>query len=352
MPGAAEAFAEVLDLIETKYVDGPVDRDALYTAALRGVMAELIQLPDAEINVLLSPRELHELEIGTKGSVVGIGVAIELVADVVVIDRVLPGGPAADAGLEPGDRILGIDGQRIAGRSLLEVVDGIRGDEGTTVELFVQRDTEEWDATLTRGTVEMLAVDHRMVEDGVGLIHITSFNEGTATAVDAALAALIQAGADKLVLDLRDCPGGLLDSALDVTGRFLTDGQTIVSMHGRAGETKSIAAEGSGPWPTQPLVVLVGPHTASGAEILAAALAHHGRALIVGAPTKGKGTVETVLALDSGWAVKLSVERFFSPDGVARHGQPVVPDFVIMQGQDASEDPALRAGLRLLADAR
>lgn len=349
MPDAAAAFEEIVELVERKYVDADVDRDALYTAALRGMMDALIQLPDAEINALLSPRELHELHLGTAGQLVGIGVAIEQVADVVVVRRVLPGSPAADSDIRPGDRILGVDGDRLTGQTLVQVVDAIRGEPGTEVSLFVQRDTEEWNETLTRGTIEMVSVEHEVLDDGVGLVRIRSFAENTAEDFDAALAALDAEEVERLVLDLRGCPGGLLDAALEVASRLLADGERIVSMTGRDGQTRHVDASGKHPWGDRPVVVLVGPKTASGAEILAAALAHHGRAALVGAPTRGKGTVESVHKLDNGWAVKLSIERFASPDGQLRHGHPVEPDFLVTEHGQGDDDPQLRAALRLLA---
>ncbi len=359
MPDAEAKFYEVLELIDNEYVDGPLGRDELYTAALEGVMDRLIQHPHAEINALLSPRELEELHAGTAGSIVGIGVAIELVADVVVVREVIAGGPAEAAGLKPGDRILGVNGKRINATPLLEVVGEIRGEAGTTVDIFVQRDTEEWTETLTRGEVEIEAVHHRMLDARVGLLRIDAFSETTEAQVDAALASLLDEGAEALVLDLRHCPGGLLESALAVSSRFLAPGQRIVSMQGKDGDTKQIDAEGDHPWSDRPLSVLVGPYTASGAEILASALAHHGRARLVGQATKGKGTVESVHKLDNGWAVKLTVKRLFSPDGQARHGRGIEPHFIVA-GNEATmkgpfdqvtleADPQLRAAAELLS---
>lgn len=359
MPDAEAKFYEVLELIDREYVDGPLGRDELYTAALEGVMDRLIQHPHAEINALLSPRELEELHAGTAGSIVGIGVAIELVADVVVIREVIAGGPAEAGKLRPGDRILGVNGKRINETPLIEVVGEIRGEAGTTVDIFVQRDTEEWTETLTRGEVEIEAVNGRMLDERVGLLRIDAFNERTVEQVDATIQSLLDEGAQALVLDLRHCPGGLLDPALAVSSRFLAPGQRIVSMRGKGGQERHVEAEGEHPWSDKPMTVIVGEYTASGAEILAAALAHHGRAHLVGERTKGKGTVESVHKLDNGWAVKLSIHRFFSPDGQARHGRGVEPDFFVPGSKAAMKvpfeeatvegDPQLRAAVELVS---
>lgn len=361
IPEAKAAFEELRALIDAKYVDGPLSEDELWTGAMEGVLARLVQMPHHDINKLMSPREHEELLIGTKGQLVGVGVMIEHVAGVIVIRDVIPGGPAEKAGLQAGDRILGVDGQRVEALALPQVVDLVRGPEGSSVELFVQRDIEEWNETVTRGLVEVVSVQGRMLEGEVGYLRISSFSEKTVAELDAELAKLSDAGAKGLVLDLRYCPGGLLDASLEAASRFVPPGQLLLRVEHRKGDdmAKEHRSEGEHPWQGRPLAVLIGPKTASSAEILADALREHDRGLLVGEPTLGKHTVESIHELSGGWAVKLSVGRFVTASGAGEQGVGVRPDITIpaapdvhktvrLEELDVAGDPPLATALGLL----
>lgn len=362
LPGAKAAFEELSTLVATKYVGGPISEDELWTGAMEGVLARLEQLPGHEINKLLPPRAHQELLIGTSGRMVGVGIAIERVADVVVVREVLPGGPAERAGLQPGDRILGIDGERIKTLDLEAVVDRIRGPEGSAVDLFVQRDTEEWTETITRGLVEVPSVQATLVRDGVGYLRITSFSKQTTTELDEQLAALTERGATRVVLDLRSCPGGLLEPAVETISRFVPPGKTVLTIHGREGEPDVRQSEGEHPSQGWPLAVLIGPDTASGAEIVADAIREHDGGVLLGETTLGKHTIESIHELPEGWAVKLSVSRFATASGRGVQGEGVVPDIRIPMAEgtktkmtpigelDPAVDPALAAAIELLRE--
>lgn len=351
MPGAKAAFGELVQLIEDEYVEGPLTEDALWTGAMEGVLARLIQLGNHPINTLLTPAALSELTIGTKGQLVGIGIMIDRVADVVVIRETISGSPAERASLQPGDRILGIDGTRVRDLDLTQVVERIRGQEGTPVELFVQRDTDEWIETITRGVIEVPSVASRMLGPTTGYVRVTTFASDTATELDGQLAKLEQEGMRSLVLDLRACPGGLLDSSIAFADRFLAPGETILTVEDRHGAQERLTASESHPWEALPLVVLIDGHTASSAEIVADALRTHGHARLVGEATLGKHTVEAIHELGSGWAVKLSIRRFITAGGAREQGKGVEPD-VRIAGRDGHEvhdlaaiDPAADAPL-------
>jgi carboxyl-terminal processing protease len=364
VPGAKAAFEQLVTLVDTKYVGGPLSEDALWTAAMEGVLARLEQLPGHEINTLLPPRAHQELLVGTSGHLVGVGIMIERVADVVVVREVIAGGPAERAGLQAGDRILAIDGERTKTLELAAVVDQIRGAEGSTVELFVQRDTEEWTETITRGLVEVPSVQASLVRDGVGYLRITSFSKQTTAELDEQLAALARQGATRLVLDLRHCPGGLLEPAVETLGRFVPPGKPVLTIHPREGEPDVRRSEGEHASQAWPLAVLIGHDTASGAEIVADALREHDRAVLVGEPTLGKHTIEAIHELPEGWAVKLSVSRFVTASGQTEQGVGVAPDIGIPTPPDAEPggtmvpidqlDPAgdavLGAAIELLRD--
>ena len=359
MPGAREAFDEVLALVEAHYVDGPLTQDELWTAAMDGVMARLVSHHGHAVNVLMRPEDLKELQIGMEGKLVGIGVMIETVADVVVVRGLVPDGPATVAGLEPGDRILGVDGQRLRGKSLRDVVDLIRGDADSTVELFVQRDTEEWNVTLTRSAIAYSNVESRMLGDDVGYVRIGGFSKETASDLDGALSTLSQAGMAQLVLDLRGCPGGILEGSLDVADAFLPPEKLVVTVQvpGKPDEPKMTATDD--PWESVPMVVLADGKTASSAEIVAAALAHHRRARVVGQTTFGKDTIESIHELGDGWGLKLSVGRFETAGGADAHGGGGLrPHLSIPATQglsrvalgevDADADEQLRGAVQLL----
>ncbi len=360
MPEAKQAFEELSALIEAEYVDGPLSEDELWTGAMEGVLARLVQLEGHQINALMSPREFEKLIVGTKGRLVGVGIMIERVADVVVIRGVLPDGPAERSGLEAGDRILGIDGERIKDLDLGVVVDKIRGADGSSVDLFVQRDTEEWTETVVRGQVKVPSVQSTRLTDALGYLRITSFSKTTTEEVDEQLQALAQQGADRLVLDLRACPGGLLEPSLDLIARFVPSGKPVLTLTKKDGESTVRSTEGEYPWQSRPLVVLIGPKTASGAEIVADAIHEHGRGRLLGEATLGKHTVESLHELSEGWAVKLSVSRFATASGQDVQGQGVVPDIQIAASSEfdlapvdelqPDGDPVLSAAIALLDD--
>lgn len=329
MPGARAAFTRTLELIDKQYVDREISEDAFYTGAIEGVLARLIQLEGHPVNALLAPADLDELLSGTAGAIVGVGVNIGLREGVLTVIHAIPDSPAALAGLLPGDRILAIDGVSVKGRELGEIVGQIRGKAGTEVDLFVQRETEEWHQSLKRASVAIQNVESLVLDDGLGYLRLRGFAETTPKELDAALEKLQTAGMKALVLDLRDCPGGMFDAGIAVTGRFLGDGQAIVSLVDRDQIRTTRAAAGNGRWHDLPLAVLIGPGTASGAEILADALHAHKRATLIGQPTLGKGTVESIHELGNGWALKLSSARFLGASGEALQGRGVRPHLAI-----------------------
>lgn len=340
MPNARAVFAETIKMIEDKYVDSAVDLDAIYTGATIGALARLYQVGDHPVNTLMSPRELDELTTGTVGAIVGIGVEITNTTGVVTIVHAIPGGPAEKAGLKPGDRILGIGEERLQGLSLAAVVDKIRGAAGTEVDLFVQRDTEEWHQALTRASVALQNVVTRTLDGDIGHLELRGFAENTPAELDAAIADLQAKGMRSLILDLRDCPGGVFDAAITVTGRFLGKGQTIAGIRERTGETRQFTTEVDGPHVDKKLqlAVLVGPHTASGAEILADALQTHQRAIVIGQPTLGKDSVEHVHKLSNGWGLKLSSARLLAANGQPRAGKGVQPTLPVPAAETTDDD--------------
>lgn len=353
MPDARAAFDQVRELVDGAYVEGPLSEDFVWTAATHGLLERLIQLDHHRVNTLLTPSELAELEVGVEGKMTGIGVVIENVGGVIVIREVLPNGPAMGVGLQAGDRLLGVDGTRISGHDLRAAVDRIRGPVGSTADLFVQRDTEEWTVTITRDRIAVVSVRGTLLEDGIGHVSLATLTKGTADELDRVLADLSSQGATRFVLDLRGCPGGLFEAALAVASRFLPNDAPVVTVQDRDGARTEHRTEGDGAYREAPVVVLIDAKTASGGELIAGALGHEGRATLVGERTLGKGTVESIHELGNGWAVKLSISRFMGPDGLSHQGVGRAPDVRVdsarpEDGFEPGSDPQLDAARHLL----
>ncbi|MCA9549253.1 MAG: hypothetical protein KC933_04410 [Myxococcales bacterium] len=235
--------------------------------------------------------------------------------------------------------------------------DRIRGVAGTTVELMMQRGTEEWSERLVRSTLEVPSVLGHLREDGVGYLQVLNFDHHVAEGIDRLLGDLGKARA--YVLDLRGCPGGLFKMSIELASRFLPPGTRVVTTRDRSGAETVYDTTRKGAV-SKPLVVLVNEKTASSAEIVAAALRENDRALIVGEKSFGKGTVEKIFELSGGYGLKLTVARFYSPKGHNWQGDGIEPDFEIPSDvdvrpiytrpttQDADKDVQLRAALNLL----
>jgi carboxyl-terminal processing protease len=289
-------FARALAHIEMSYV-GAVDQDKLIYGAIRGMVRSLDPHSD-----FLDPAEYRVLASDTKGRFGGIGVEIDVRDGWLTVTAVFPGGPAERAGVAIGDRFVTIDGARARDMPIEEAVRRMRGEPGTEVRVSLRRaeDAPAFEARMKREIVAVDAVEGEVLADRLLYLRLRVFQETTirelADVLDAAVAATRERGGLRgVLLDLRDNPGGLLDQAVAVADEFLASG-VIVSTRGRGGRELSVArARESGTRPNWPLVVLVNGYTASAAEIVAGALGDHGRALIVGTRTFGKGSVQNII---------------------------------------------------------
>jgi carboxyl-terminal processing protease len=358
VPNARQTFEEVSALIRQNYVDPKLGEEEIWSYALAGLVENLMKSGERPANELLSRQDLAMLQSNTKGAITGIGVVFENVEKMMIVREVLPGGPASKTRMGPNDRILAVDGKDVSSLDMHDIVMMIRGKEGTPVELLMQRGTEEWTETITRGRVEVESAQGSMHE-GVGYIRLMHFSEDTPKRLDRVLADLKRRGARSLVIDLRASPGGLFDIALEVADRFLGTGETIVSLKKRDGSMETHRAKRPDAF-AGPIAVLTGKKTASSAEILAAALKENGRATLVGEKTFGKGTVEKIFELDNGYALKLTIATFYSPDGKDWQGKGIEPDFTIPADEkvkigyttnialDLASDPQLKAAFAVL----
>jgi carboxyl-terminal processing protease len=334
---ARALFDEVRKVLETKFVDPQTAApEQLWTGALEGMLSRVDRESPMRVNVLLSPEKLAQLREGLAGQFSGVGMVLKKVDGVAFVSDVIAGGSAAAGGLKAGDRILSIDGEKVADLDVPAMVSRIRGKSGTEVRLLVQREADEWTANLTRATVKLDPVEVHMLEGNVAYLRLRSMSHTTLKRLDAELSALSSRSPAGLLLDVRGCPGGLLDVTVDVADRFLPKGDRIISLRRRNGDEQTydgkVAAGYSGP-----LVVLMDHDTSSGAEVIAAALADNGRAVLVGEPTSGKWTVEDVVELSNGWGLKYSIAYFFSPKGHNWQGHGIPPDLPV-------ESPPRRGG--------
>ncbi|MGH8133766.1 MAG: S41 family peptidase [Steroidobacteraceae bacterium] len=329
----ASLFAEVYQRIKRDYV-ADVDDHTLMEQAVRGMVAAL----DPH-SAYLDSEEFEEIRLSTMGSYPGVG--IQVVADdgVVKILRPIDGSPAQRAGLAPGDEIVKIDGADI-GADLAGAIARMRGASGSTVKLTVRRAGVPGliEYTLRRAQVEVRSVMQRTLEPGYGYLRITSFSETTPEDVYRAVLQLKldnPSGIKGLVLDLRDNPGGVLESGVTVADDFLEQG-VIVTADGRTPEARfRMDATAGDLIDGAPLVVLVNGGTASASEIVAGALKDHSRALLIGRRTYGKGSVQTVMPLAHGGALKLTTSRYFTPSGASIQGKGILPDIAGTGGPPA-----------------
>jgi len=324
----ARLMAEVIGLIRDDYVES-TDSHQLMSNAIRGMVGELD--PHSSF---MDAKEFEDLRIATEGNYSGIGVEVTIDDDVLTVIAPLDGSPAARAGIRAGDMILSIDGQAVGGGPLSDAIASIRGAVGTVVKLGIGREPlpQPLEFAIVRAMVSVHSVRHEMLEPGIGYLRISQFSETTGQDTEAAVRALEEQAGGRLrglVLDLRNNPGGVLDAAVEVSDFFLERG-TIVSAEGRSAESRfrMEAMDGDLARGT-PIAVLVNEGSASAAEIVAGALRDNDRARLFGQKTFGKGSVQTVLPLEDGQALKLTTSRYFTPSGVSIHERGIEPDVAL-----------------------
>jgi len=331
--GEMAEFLGLLSIIRKHYVDGDrVTWKKLFRSAVRGLMHELDAFSEYE-----SPEEFRSMAENVSGKSVGIGVVISTSrARGIEVVSVLPGSPADKAGIRSGDVLLGVDAESFKGNSAAEAAEKIRGERGTTLRIRVYRPSRDarLEFSVTRDVIKVSSVQGARIlpgTDGVAYFRITQFKATTPADTDEALKRLSGEGMTALILDLRDDPGGILGSVVPVCGRFLPAGKLIVSIEGREDRKQVIRSSAAGPKYTElPLVVLINGNSASAAEIFAGCMKDHGRAVLIGERSFGKGSVQSVIPLASGrGALKLTTARYFTPLRRPIHGKGVPPDIEI-----------------------
>ena len=332
-----ELLAEAITVIQSDYVE-EVEPKRLIYGALRGLVESLDRHSQ-----FLDPDAYSEMQVETKGEFGGVGLEITISKDgTLTVVAPMDDTPAAKAGLHPQDRIVKIDGESTRGISLHDAVVKLRGRPGTSVTLAILREEENrsFDVSLTRAVIQIRSVKQaKTPAEGIGYVRISEFQDNTAKDLDRALAQYRQKGLEGLILDLRNNPGGLLDVAVEVSGRFIPEGKTVLSTKGRvASQNQTFTSTFKSPYLDFPMVVLVNEGSASASEIVAGALRDHGRAILMGAKTFGKGSVQTVVPLRDGSAIRLTTSIYYTPAGHAIHGKGLEPDVVVQDKRESASD--------------
>jgi len=338
-----DLFADVLARVKNDYVV-PVDNSELIDDAINGMLQSL----DPHSSYV-SPDNFDDLQISTAGEYGGLGMEVTMEEGVVKVVSPIDDTPAKKAGIKSGDYLTAIDGESILGLSLNEAVDSMRGKPGEPITVTVVRKGEDpLDITMTREIIKRVVVRQR-VEDGVGYLRISQFNEKTDGSLETAVKALkkeLGGNIPGIVLDLRGNPGGLLDQSIKVSSAFL-DGGEVVSTRGRhAADTDRYNAERGELLKGIPVVVLIDGASASASEIVAGAIQDRGRGLVVGMTSFGKGSVQSVIPLRNGrdGALRLTTARYYTPAGRSIQGTGISPDIAISYALDDGEEN--KSGLR------
>jgi len=363
---AFDPFCEAYGRLQSEYVD-ELDPDKLAEGAIRGMFQYGVEDPNSGY----MPPEQYQQALGDlSGTFSGIGAEMSMqnaddpadlaactefteVCQLVVIAP-LSDSPAEEAGLEAGDVVLAVDGDSVVGSIMNDQISRIRGESGTDVTLTLQRDAgEPFDVTITRASIELQEVEARLIDEHIGYIALNGFSAPAADQFAAALEDLIEEGADQIVFDLRDNPGGFIDAAQQIASQFIDDG-LIFTQESAGNDIREYASTGEGIATDRdlPVVVLINPGSASASEIVAAALQETDRATLIGEPTFGKNTVQVWGRLENDAGVRITISRWFTPQHNSVAPDGVQPDIAVSR-TDATppdEDPFLDAALEFLAD--
>jgi len=322
-----ELFSDSLAIIQSEYVDEVEPKDLIY-GSLKGMLSSLD--PHSQF---MDPDAYNELKVDTEGKFGGLGIEITVKDGLLTIITPIEGTPAWKAGLKPNDRIVKIDQEITRDMTLTDAVKKLRGKPGEAVNITILRESEKkvLDLKIVRDIIKIVNIrEARILEDNIGFIRVIEFRENTAKEMNSALEDLKKQGMSALIIDLRNNPGGLLDSAVKATECFIEKGKPIVSTKGRRPDQNMEFISGAAhPIADIPIVVLINEGSASGSEIMAGALQDHKRAIILGTKSFGKGSVQTVIPLRDGSALRLTTSKYFTPSGRLIHGKGIAPDITV-----------------------
>jgi carboxyl-terminal processing protease len=344
-------FWQAWDLIQSEYVEQPVDNNLLLQGAISGMMDSLGDPHTSYMN----PSEYEQISAPLEGTYEGIGAWVDTTGDYLSIISPMPGSPAEEAGLQSGDLVLAVNGKDMTGVNGDLVLLEVKGPANTEVTLTIQREKvpDPFDVVITRRKIEVPSLESRMLENNIAYIHLITYGLQTPEELRTALADLLAQQPTGLVLDLRNNGGGYLDSAIDVLSEFFEKDTVLMFEEFGDGTTKSYTARDGGLAIDIPLVVLINAGSASASEITAGAIQDYKRGQLIGEQSYGKGSVQiwTPLYQDQG-AVRITVARWLTPNNRQINGLGITPDFVVEYTEEDFEaeiDPQLKKAIEILS---
>jgi len=331
-----ELFSDTLTIVQKDYVDELESKKLIY-GALAGMLSSLD--PHSQF---MEPDAYNELKVETEGKFGGLGIEITIKDGLLTVVTPIEDTPAWKAGVKAGDIVVKIDNELTRDINLGDAVKKLRGKPGTEINLTVLREKEKklLEFKIIRDVIKIQDIkEPKVLESNIGYVRIVEFREGTDEHLKSALDDLKKQGMDSLILDLRNNPGGLLDTAVNTTELFLEKGKVVVSTKGRKdNQNMEFICRRDGPYKDMPMVLLVNEGSASGSEILSGALQDYKRVIVLGVKTFGKGLVQTVIPMSDGSALRLTTSRYFTPNGRNIDKEGIIPDLVVEQS--AVGDPA------------
>ena len=335
-----KVFTEALTMIKKNYVEEAKTKDLVY-GAIKGMLSSLD--PHSSF---LNPEAFKEMQAETKGEFGGIGIQIGVKEGMLTVIAPIEDTPAYRAGIKAGDKIVKINTESTREMSLHDAVSKMRGTPKTSVTITIIREgwKETKDFILVREIIKIKSVKSKLLEDGIGYVRINQFQEQTAADLSSALDKLKQENMNSLVLDLRNNPGGLLNSAVSITSQFLPPNKLVVYIKGKKGDRTEYNTSDERPNYDVPMIVLVNEGSASASEIVAGAVKDWNRAVILGAKTFGKGSVQSVIPLSDGSGLRLTTAIYYTPKGTSIQATGILPDIVVKleAKEKGKEHPVIR----------
>jgi len=345
-----DIFGEVLNKINKEYVD-EVDQSKSMDAAINGLLQSL-----DPYSAYMTPESFESMQTETSGKFGGLGIEVGMESGVVKVISPIDNTPASKAGLKAGDYIVKIDGIQVQGKSLMDAVDLMRGLVGSSIELTVRRRGVKKSLifNITREIIQVQSVKSKLIDDNIGYIRLTSFNENSSNQIKKKIIKLNKNKNLKgYILDLRNNPGGLLSQAIKISDFFLENGQIVSTKSRQISENRKWFAQKGDITGGKTLIVLINYGSASASEIVAGALKDHKRAIILGVNSYGKGSVQSIIPLKNRGAIRLTIAKYYLPSGESISEVGVTPDIEIIEGSEdfkfnSETDNQLNFAIKLL----
>ena len=322
-------FGDVFQRVQEQYVEEITDKE-LIESAISGMLQSL----DPHSSYL-SPESYKDMQVKTKGTFGGLGIEITMEGGFVKVVSPIDDTPAANAGIQPGDLIIGINGESIKGLTINEAVSRLRGPVKSKITITVIRgEKDPFDVEIIRDVIKIRSVKHEIINN-IGYVRLTTFSDTTTSGMEKSINEIKKELGDKfqgLILDLRNNPGGLLNQSITVTDAFLNQGEIVSTQGRKPDDTSRVFAKKGDIINGKPLIVLINSGSASASEIVAGALKDHARAIIVGTRSFGKGSVQSIIPLSGNGAMRLTTARYYTPSGVSIQAKGIEPDIKVESG--------------------